>query len=112
MGKIAEAENVRLITTDRYRNKQPAKWTEMPIFPLLKPIVMYLIPDDFSPERLKKKPSNRSVIRSIKSDCSGKMEIFRLWDRFHSLATGEPMCTKRFIPSPKIRDYYVCCSNK
>lgn len=72
MGKIAEAENVRLITTDRYRNKQPCKWTEMPIFPLLKPIVMYLIPDDFSPERLKGKPSNRSVIRSIKSDCSGK----------------------------------------
>ena len=25
MGKIAEAENVRLITTDRYRNKQPCK---------------------------------------------------------------------------------------
>ena len=25
MGKIAEEENVRLITTDRYRNKQPCK---------------------------------------------------------------------------------------
>lgn len=25
MGKIAEAEKVRLITTDRYRNKQPCK---------------------------------------------------------------------------------------
>lgn len=25
MGKIAEAENVCLITTDRYRNKQPCK---------------------------------------------------------------------------------------
>lgn len=25
MGKIAEAENVRLITTDRYHDKQPCK---------------------------------------------------------------------------------------
>lgn len=73
---------------------------------------MYLIPDDFSPERLKGKTIEQVCYSINQIGLFWEMEIFRLWDRFHSLATGEPMCTKRFIPSPKIRDYYVCCSNK
>ena len=56
IGKIAEAENVRLITTDRYHDKQPCKnGLKCRPYLSLKPIVMYLIPDDFSPERLKGK---------------------------------------------------------
>lgn len=55
IGKIAEAENVRLKRPTATTTNSPAKWTEMPTLPLLKPIVMYLIPDDFSPERLKGK---------------------------------------------------------
>ena len=87
----------------------------MPIFPLLKPIVMYLIPDDFSPERLKGKTIEQ-VCYSINQIGlfweNGNIQIMGSFSFSHSLATGEPMCTKRFIPSPKIRDYYVCCSNK
>ncbi len=73
---------------------------------------MYLIPDDFSPERLKGK--------TIEQVCYSINQIGLFWENgniqimgsFSFSRNGEPMCTKRFIPSPKIRDYYVCCSNK
>lgn len=44
----------------------------MPIFPLLKPIVMYLIPDDFSPERLKGK--------TIEQVCYSINQIGLFWE--------------------------------
>lgn len=73
---------------------------------------MYLIPDDFSPERLKGKTIEQVCYSINQIGLFWENGNIQIWDRFHSPATGEPMCTKRFIPSPKIRDYYVCCNNE
>lgn len=73
---------------------------------------MYLIPDDFSPERLKGK--------TIEQVCYSINQIGLFWENgniqimgsFSFSRNGRTQDKKRFIPSPKIRDYYVCCSNK
>ena len=70
----------------------------MPIFPLLKPIVMYLIPDDFSPERLKGKTIEQVCYSINQIGLFWEMEIFRLWDRFHSPATGRTHVYEEIYP--------------
>lgn len=79
---------------------------------------MYLIPDDFSPERLKGK--------TIEQVCYSINQIGLFWENGNIQIMGsfsfsrngrthvyeEIYPVTEDIPSPKIRDYYVCCSNK
>lgn len=70
---------------------------------------MYLIPDDFSPERLKGK--------TIEQVCYSINQIGLFWENGNIQIMGSFSFSRNgrthvYIPSPKIRDYYVCCNNE